>query len=458
MCPALCNLVDRVKDISELWLGLKITKRMLLFDPECTVDFPNELGSSVEQLIKSLSDLVIESVIRPRLSAASGKNRQTVNRVDLSALLDRAATCNSPEALARELRTCPTNNSLVPFGDGYLPQEDEKCPSCRHLLVTHGDMEKEDEDEWIDDHDHEEENEHVDNDEEEVGAEEEVIHHLIEPDPIAVASLFQHHLKFLFFFECVVELFVHHRRNQPQDIRHFLGLLLTRNARLRVSWRFLTVIMKNVLSTLSGIDAVDCLLATIRCNDPSTNLNSNALNFLQALLVRADEDVQSDEAGHPVPLSVKDWNEAIMTNQWTVKRIRRLALIRGSLTSGKIEIAIDTLTEWASLRRNGHDPETTDAFLYFILNFASDEGDETRLSAIFSRLGVVEEIIHHPIVGPYSRTLSPLSLGFNLLPAGMKCQQFEERLTNNLPFDGAFQHYDLLQVQYYSLYLFVHIF
>ncbi len=63
----------------------------------------------------------------------------------------------------------------------------------------------------------------------------------------------------MFFFQFVVELFVYHRRNQPQDIRNFLSHLLTENSRLCVSWRFLTVIMKNVLSTRSGSAKVDYL-------------------------------------------------------------------------------------------------------------------------------------------------------------------------------------------------------
>lgn len=86
------------------------------------------------------------------------------------------------------------------------------------------------------------------------------------------------------------------------------------------------------------------------------------------------------------------------------------------------------------------------SFPLFVLNFASAEGDETRLGAIFSQLGAVEDFNRHPIVGPYIKILSPLSLGFNLLPAGLRAQRFEERLTRNLPFDDIFQHYTLLQV------------
>jgi len=410
---------------------------MLLFDPHCTVALPDELGSSVEQLIQSLTELVIESVICPRLSASGNENRRAISRADLSAFLDHASTCNSPEALARKLRTCPTTNALVPFGDDRIPQEDERCPSCHHLLVTLDEEEDQDD----------EEDEDVDDEEEgdEEEEEEEIIHHLIEPDLIAVESLFQDHLKFLFFFERVVELFVHHRRNEPQDIRNFISHLLAGNSRLRVSWRFLTVIMKSVLSTRSGSVTVDSLLATIRCNAPSKELNSNALNFLRALLVRADEDVKYDEDDRRLPLS-GDWKRAVMIDQWTMERIRRLALIRESLASENIEAAVDALTEWGRLRRNEHDLATTEAFLLFVLNFASAGGDETRLNAIFSQLGVMEEIIRHPIVGPYIRVLSPLSLGFNVLPAGMKSQHFEDQLTNDLPFDGVFQHYGVLQV------------
>jgi len=52
----------------------------------------------------------------------------------------------------------------------------------------------------------------VDDGEEDEAEDEELIIHLIEPDTKEVKSLFQDHLKFIFVFERVVELFVHHRR------------------------------------------------------------------------------------------------------------------------------------------------------------------------------------------------------------------------------------------------------
>jgi len=395
---------------------------MLLFDPNCRVELPDLLGSSIEQLIQSLTELVVESVIRPRLSSG-GENRRAVSRNDLNALLNHAAACSSAEALSKKLRTCPITNSLVPFGEDRAPQQDEPCPSCNQLLITQADPTEEEGEEDLD-----------------------VIHHLVEPDMRAVESLFQDHLKFLFFFERVAELFVHHRREHPQDVRNFLNHLLSGSTRLRVSWRFLTVIIKSILSTRAGSTTVDFLLATIRCNAPTKELNSNTQNFLRALLVRADEDVRSTREDDRQQPGARDWVQAIMTRDWTVDRIHRLSLIREALVSGNIDVAVNALTEWTRLRRNEHDPASTEAFLFFVLNFASAEGDETRLGTIFSQLGAVEDFIHHPIVGPYIKILSPLSLGFNLLPAGLRAQRFEERLNRNLSFDDIFQHYALLQV------------
>ncbi len=48
----------------------------------------------------------------------------------------------------------------------------------------------------------------------------------------------------------MTELYVHQRRNNPQDVHDFVRHLLG-DARLRVTWRFLTVIVRSVLSTRS---------------------------------------------------------------------------------------------------------------------------------------------------------------------------------------------------------------
>lgn len=390
---------------------------MLLFDPNCKVPFPDSLGSSVEKLIQILTELVVDSVIRPRLSAGGAKKR-VISRGDLIDLLDHAATCTSPEALSKNLRSCPTTNSLIHFDGNANAQEGEGCPCCEHLLVTKvkGDF----------------------------------IQHLVEPDPIAVKSLFQDHLKFLFFFEQIAELFVHHRRDHPNDIRDFLNHLLASSTRLHVSWRFLTVIIKSILSTQAGSITVDSILSTIICNAPTKDLNSNTQNFLRALLVRADEDARSIAEGDRQPLRPEDWSQAIMSKEWTLQRIHRLGLVREVLSSGGIDVAVNALTEWARLRRIERDEAATEAFLFFILNFASAKGDETRLGAIFSQLRAVGDFSNHPIVGPYIKILSPLSLGFNVLPVGMRTHRFEELMMNGLPFNDIFHYYPLLQVFHFN--------
>jgi len=421
---ALGDLLDRVKDVPQLWLGLRITKRMLLFDPNCQVKLPDLLGSSVEQLIQNLTELVLDSIIRPRL-IADGESRRAIRQVDLYALLNIAAVCSSSEELFKKLRTCPTTNSLVPFDAYRDAQRNEKCPCCNHQLLTL-----------------------VVTVEESAEAEVGYIHHLVEPEFAAVESLFQDHLKFLFFFERVAELFVHHQRNHPDNIHEFLNHLLVERTHLRVSWRFLTVVLKSVLSTRFGSATIDSLLANIHCNALSKELNSNTQSFLRALLARADEEVRSHvRQDRPRLFTSEDWNQSIMKNEWTVERIRLLAVIREALNSGRSQVATDALNEWTRFRRNGHDPATTEAFLFFVLYFSSTGGDETKLQALFERHQANQELGRHPIIQPYMfKLMSPLSLGFDLLPAGMRTQQFEERLSNRLPLNDILQYYHFLQV------------
>lgn len=325
---------------------------MLLFDPNCRVKLmPDLLGASVELLFQNMTELIIDSLILPRLPAVDGE--MGVRPEDL---------------------TTTTVDSLLP----------------------------------------------------------------------------KDHQKFLFFFQRIAELFVHHRRNHPYEIHEFLSHLLNERTHIRVSWRFLTVVLKIVLSTQSGRDMVDTLLSTIRCNASTSKINCNTQNFLLALLAledRAAADVENDRQ----PQSARNWKHAIMTNGWTMKRIHQLALIRKALASGnaRINVAIEALTEWSKLRREGHDPEATESFLFFILNFSSDQGDEMRLGDIFARLEDSNEIRSHAIVGPFIQILSPISLGFDLQPIG-RSQQFEERLVNGLPYNDFLQHYPLLLVNQFK--------
>jgi len=326
---------------------------MLLFDPNCKVKLPDLLGSSVEILFQNMTELIIDSLILPRLPVDGERG---VHLEDL---------------------TTATVDSLL--------SKDRQ--------------------------------------------------------------------KFLFFFQRIAELFVHHRRNHPYDIHEFLSHLLDERTYIRVSWRFLTVVMKTILSNQSGRAMVDTLLSTIRCNASTVELNSNTQNFLLALLALQDRAVCSADVGNDDRQlqPARNWKHAIMKNGWTVERIRQLALIRKALTSGdaRIDVAIEALTEWSKLRRKRRDQVATESFLFFILNFSSDQGDEMRLGNILSRLEDSNDIKSHAIVGPFIQILSPISLGFDLKPVG-RSQRFEERLMSGLPFDDFLQHYPLLLVNQFK--------
>jgi hypothetical protein len=214
---------------------------MLLFNPGHSVQLPELQGSSAEQLMQSLTELVIESVIRPRVAVAEAASKRSVRQADLNALLKSTSTCDSPRELAKILRQCPETESLV------LTEEnaslDGKCSSCGQPLVQ----------KVIIGHQAINTRAYVADG---TGNEATAVlveapppvrvtrEHLKEPDARSVESLFEDHQKFLFFFERVADLYIQQRRNNPEDIRIFLRHLIN-DTRLRVSWRFLTVIFTN---------------------------------------------------------------------------------------------------------------------------------------------------------------------------------------------------------------------
>ena len=167
-----------MEDLSQLWLGLRITKRMQLFHPEANIKPPQLLGSSPDVLFKSLKELVIGSVIQPRVMTdgdeAMGR-RGSIRQGDLYSLLESTASCRSPDELANILRTCPATKSLVLL-DG-APSPEDRCISCGDRLVARATTAAE-----------------------VAGAEIALIHHLTEPSRKAVESLYQDHQKFLFYF------------------------------------------------------------------------------------------------------------------------------------------------------------------------------------------------------------------------------------------------------------------
>ncbi|KAI9554203.1 hypothetical protein GHT06_019475 [Daphnia sinensis] len=413
LSPALTNLLDRVEDLPQLWLGLRITKRILLFDPESDIKIPELQVTAPHRLFDSLTDLVITSVIRPRMASGGQANR--IRQTDLYALLKSTSSCSSPEELAKILAECPTNNSIVLREDNIAERDIvRRCSSCSSPLTTNGETE----------------------DDQAPPAT-----HLRAPNAKVVASLFEDHQKFMFFFERVAELFIQQRKNNPRDIQDFLQYLLSSDSRLRVSWRFLTVIVRAVLSTRSGKKVMDDLLLTIRCNRSSGELNDNAHNLLRALLACADQDIRNNQDIEPG----FDLIEAAMTGDWTVDRIRRLANIRKQIAEDENVIA-DVIAEWSGWRKNQNDQALTDSLLFFILRFFSGEGDQTRLNRMFRNPRIAEELNHHKVVNNFIKTLSPLSLGFDLQSAATTANVFQERLLDGDRFGtGPFLHYPVLR-------------
>ena len=203
----LYNLVDRVDDIAHLWLGLRITKRVLLFDAGCNVKLPELQGITAEKLVKTLTTLVVDSVIKPRFSKGG---RRILRQADLYSLLTNTGACTSPEELYQTVQQCPATECLVPLDQVV----NENCPSCNAPLVVTL-----------------------------PGAADGgggTVLHWKQPDRQQVDQLFQDHDRFLFFFERVAELFIQQRGKQSRDILTFLNHLIT-ETRLVVSWRFMTV-------------------------------------------------------------------------------------------------------------------------------------------------------------------------------------------------------------------------
>lgn len=260
------DLLDSVEDLAHLVLTLRITKRILLFDPESEITLPELLlASTPEQLFEILTKLVMNSVIRPRV-ASQGNLRQA----NLNTLLKSTSSCNSPEQLAKILGECPTNNSVVLLEENVITgiSNNGFCSSCKQPLAVI---------------------------EESTTC---LVEHLRAPNSEAMESLFRDLQKFIFFFELVAELCIQQRKNHPDDAKNFLRFLLSSVCRLRLSWRFLTVIVRTAFSTggsKPGTAIIDELLLNIDCNRPTRELNVNANNLLLALLVCFDQDIQNTQ-------------------------------------------------------------------------------------------------------------------------------------------------------------------
>jgi hypothetical protein len=116
---------------------LRITKRILLFDPESEIKLP-ELQVS-DRLFGNLTELVITSVIRPRVSSGN-QPEKIVRQADLYALLKSTSACISPEELAKILGECHTTHSIVMLEENAAGVDiNGHCSSCAHPLTTEED-------------------------------------------------------------------------------------------------------------------------------------------------------------------------------------------------------------------------------------------------------------------------------------------------------------------------------
>lgn len=424
---SLTSLLDRVEDLQQLWLGLRITKRVLIFDTKSQIRFPELQVSSPQRLFERFTEVVVASIVHPRVaSGARSRKNRPVRQNDLLAILKSTSACSSTKELERILRECPTTHSIVLLEDNSIEDDEDdigRCTSCKEPLKSAVRMEGN----------------------QEGGAEHHFVEHLKVLDEGFLDSLFQDYQRFMFFFECVSEIYIQQRRNNPHDIREFLHYLLDTQSRLRVSWRFLTVIIRSVLSTRGGVNIINGLLLNVRPNRLNDAKDANAFNFMRALLATADQDVQED-LNECQEIFNQDLNAAAMVDNWTVERIRRLASVRHHLTTDQPDVPVNAITRWATWADSQGDESINDSLLWFILRFSTREGDQTRLDALFRNRRVADALGNHPIINGYIKNLSPLSLGFDLKSAHRRAIPFQDRLLAKLPINqNPYEHFHLLQ-------------
>lgn len=149
-----------------------------------------------------------------------------------------------------------------------------------------------------------------------------------------------------------------------------------------------------------------------------------------------EDDEEEDEA---------DLSSVTLTGNWNLYRICQTAVTRKMLTENRDEMAHNSISEWTRLVRGQENPSVTDAFLFFILRFSSSEGDKTKLDALLSRQRVAQKLSSHSVVGNYIKVMSPLTLGFDLLPTGQSAFTFEQRLKTSGSLMVHYPHYGSLQ-------------
>ena len=171
---------------------------MIVFNPG--YEFRLAELASDEKLVKSLTGLAIDSVIRPRIV---GVESQLFRQDGFVKLLNSFATCDSPKDLSKFLRRCPISSALVIIG--RESSNGDKCTSCGLLFVTEETFKGN-------------------------GAygppikKKRCIDYLVEADNRYAESLFQDLQQFFMVFGKVTELFIHHRmRNKrANDVEDFL--------------------------------------------------------------------------------------------------------------------------------------------------------------------------------------------------------------------------------------------
>ena len=181
-----------MKDLDQLWLGLRTTKRILLFNPESEFTFPESLvPTASKELIDYLTELVINSVIRPRVGS-----RENIRSATLNTLMKSTSACRSEEELANILRECPTHDAIVLLEENVVGANNNGvCPSCNQPLTA------------------------IEVDGE---GKTQTVNHLQAPKAADIESLFRDHQKIMFLFEDVGELFIQQRKNNPREIQTFL--------------------------------------------------------------------------------------------------------------------------------------------------------------------------------------------------------------------------------------------
>ena len=255
-------------------------------------------------------------------------------------------------------------------------------------------------------------------------------------DDELIHQLYEEYQKFLFLFEQVSELYV----QQPgSDVRAFLGQLISSRSRpvCHVSWRFMTAIVRNIAASADGDRIIDTVLsAQIADANAPPPAQSNNNSFLRALVACADQDAQQRPPSTDPPGSILD---AAMEGNWTVDRISCVTRLRHQLQStGKDmenhrQSVMRYLGEWTKFHQRA--PITSDALLFFILRFATNDGEQILLADLLRDARLPEEVAKHPVVGSYIKVMSPLSLGFDLLPADGKVSQLNRQMMTDGPSD-----------------------